>query len=439
MDKEGFGSVSLVAKGIVYAAERGAKIINMSLGTQAMPTEIPILTEAIDAIKDSTVIIAAAGNDSMETLLFAPANHPAVIAVGSVNKNEKLSKFSNRGYGTFLVAPGENIISTLPNNNYYDLSGTSMAAPHIAGIAGLLLSINPSLKPIQVKTQLRLYAGSLEKIKDKDIPSPDLRLAKAYETLAGKIAPPMQSLIVNARIKEMSKNYEEGETITADISYQNPNSLSNNKATVYFITNPKKCSFIFNFCTTWLYNYKTDIPPNKSFTFSERVPFAAETLNFKTFWPDYDTTPFIFENEKVHFFVFDEQGNAAYAALNYNMTKKPSTVECQYEIKNTSSKKTEKSLTLRSDFHIAEFSRRQYKKYGFGNKETDVIWCTSIDQIDNEIKFCNDETIVKISYSEEEKKKTLTLKLKPGKYKYYNEVWSYGGYEGTGTCEFTIK
>lgn len=138
----GSGQYEWIINGINYAVEQKVDIISMSLGG---PSDVPELKEAVkNAVKNGVLVICAAGNegdgDERTEELSYPAAYNEVIAVGSVSVARELSEFSNANKEIDLVAPGENILSTLPNKKYGKLTGTSMAAPHVSGALALIKS-----------------------------------------------------------------------------------------------------------------------------------------------------------------------------------------------------------------------------------------------------------------------------------------------------------
>jgi len=157
LDRNGSGSDSSVAAGIRYAAKLGAKIINLSLGG--------VYSRAIDSAIDyarsiGSIIIAAAGNESAAVPGY-PARFSStdsnVISVGAFNSSRSLASFSNRvgNSGSVQVdAPGVGIYSTYMGGGYATLSGTSMATPHVAGLAALILSANPTLTSRELRELL---------------------------------------------------------------------------------------------------------------------------------------------------------------------------------------------------------------------------------------------------------------------------------------------
>jgi thermitase len=137
LDASGNGSLADIADGIRYAADQGAEVINLSLGCDCSTTT---LKNAVDyAWNKGSVVVAAAGNDGVSTT-FEPASYANVIAVGAVDSNDRRASFSNYGSWVDVTAPGVDIAATVPNNGYSYMSGTSMASPHVAGLAGLLAS-----------------------------------------------------------------------------------------------------------------------------------------------------------------------------------------------------------------------------------------------------------------------------------------------------------
>ncbi|RAS72747.1 S8 family peptidase [Priestia endophytica] len=131
----GSGISTNIANGIVYAANQGAQVINLSLGTTQDSLTI---RNAIDyAVNRGFVVVAAAGNNGANLLTY-PAVYQNVLSVASTDENDQRSSFSNYGTWVDVAAPGSNILSTYPNSYYSYLSGTSMACPHVAGLAALL-------------------------------------------------------------------------------------------------------------------------------------------------------------------------------------------------------------------------------------------------------------------------------------------------------------
>jgi len=152
------GSYENVASGISYAADQGAKVINLSLGGLS---DSYTLKEAVDyAYGKGCLIVAAAGNDGTMSLRY-PARYANVMGVGSTDANDAISSFSNYGDGLSVMAPGKNIYSTLPGRVYDYLTGTSMSTPFVSGLAALVWAELPNLSCDQVRSLIERNAVDL--------------------------------------------------------------------------------------------------------------------------------------------------------------------------------------------------------------------------------------------------------------------------------------
>lgn len=135
----GSGQWSWIASGIIWAADNGAKVINMSLGGSSGSQAI---SDAVDyAWNNGVVVVAAAGNEETDAPSY-PAFYSNVIAVAATDQNDNRASFSNFGSWVDVAAPGVSILSSYIRYRppYVFMSGTSMASPHVAGLAGLLAS-----------------------------------------------------------------------------------------------------------------------------------------------------------------------------------------------------------------------------------------------------------------------------------------------------------
>jgi type VII secretion-associated serine protease mycosin len=165
LDSTGAGSTYAVAQGVIWAADHGADIINMSLGNYA---EAQFLHEAIQyAHQKGVLIIAASGNDNTDRPGY-PAAYPEVLAVAATDPGGDRAAYSNYGEYIDVAAPGTSIASTYPGSQYAALSGTSMACPHVAALASLVRAANPKLTNEEVMDVLRKSAKDLGE-KGKDI------------------------------------------------------------------------------------------------------------------------------------------------------------------------------------------------------------------------------------------------------------------------------
>lgn len=149
-----------LASGISWAWNNGADIINNSWGDQGGVFYNELYSSILDEAINNAITYGRAGKGAI--VVFASGNHsptmdyPAnsneeILTVGSIDNNGRKSMFSGYGEQLDIVAPGRNILSTITNNSIDYLSGTSMAAPHVAGVAALILSANPNLTGQEVR------------------------------------------------------------------------------------------------------------------------------------------------------------------------------------------------------------------------------------------------------------------------------------------------
>lgn len=137
-DDTGRCLASAIARGITWAVDNGARVINISL---ELTEPSPMLEEAVDhAWEKGALVIAAAGNEGSEAPIY-PAYYDNVISVAALETNGELAPLSNHGDWVDVAAPGYKIYGTLPNNTYGYKSGTSFAAAHVSGLAALLFSL----------------------------------------------------------------------------------------------------------------------------------------------------------------------------------------------------------------------------------------------------------------------------------------------------------
>ena len=182
LDSYGSGTLAAVAAGMNYAVKRGAKIMSMSLGTSGYSST---LENAIISAKNAGVLVVAAAGNSSQNTDISP-NYPSasaqdnVLAVAASNSTDTLAYFSNWGPTSVdLAAPGESILSTYLGGQYAYASGTSMATPHVAGMAAMLLAVNPTLTYGQIKSILIGTVDPLSSMTGKMISGGRANLYKA--------------------------------------------------------------------------------------------------------------------------------------------------------------------------------------------------------------------------------------------------------------------
>jgi subtilisin family serine protease len=150
LDEDGHGSDENIARGVRWAVDHGARVVNLSLEG---PAEDPALPSAIRyALRHRVVVVAAAGNDGSADRTY-PAAEALVIGVAATNPAGRLYPWSNRGRWVTVAAPGINM-SAVPGGGLFRFQGTSSAAAVVSGVAGMCLTAAPSLTPALVRRAL---------------------------------------------------------------------------------------------------------------------------------------------------------------------------------------------------------------------------------------------------------------------------------------------
>lgn len=195
----GSGSTFDVAQAIYYAVDNGAQIINMSLGVQnsQWPCSMSAIEDAFNyAASHDVLVVVASGNDGQNGV-NCPAAYDQVMAVGSTTSSDTRSSFSNYGPRLDIVAPGSTIYSTI-SGGYGYLSGTSMATPHVAGLAALIRSFDPSLSDNQVREVIQNTADDLGPAGwDQEYGYGRINAWRALESISLRSAPDQLSLFID--------------------------------------------------------------------------------------------------------------------------------------------------------------------------------------------------------------------------------------------------
>lgn len=220
-------------EGIVYAADKGAKVINCSWGGYSHSDfEQDVINYAT---AKGALVVAAAGNDASSDL-FYPASYDGVLAVGWLNTEDDTKSFAgNFGPGVDVMSPGTTILSTwrgdTNNNNllYNVINGSSMASPLVAGLAGLVFSKFPNYTPLQIAEQIRITADNV----DAQNPGYEMLLGRgrinAYRALTETGSPSVRAS--NLRLTEIGNGngiYQSGETVEVNADFTNYLATANN-------------------------------------------------------------------------------------------------------------------------------------------------------------------------------------------------------------------
>ncbi len=151
LDSTGSGDEDVVAQGILDAVKAGARVINLSLGG---PDDVLALHQALQyAQQHGALCVVAAGNDGSDGASY-PASYPEALAVGATTPDDSRADFSNYGPDVAIAAPGSQILSTVPGDDYQSMDGTSMATPYVSAAAAVIWSLHPELTAQQVRTLL---------------------------------------------------------------------------------------------------------------------------------------------------------------------------------------------------------------------------------------------------------------------------------------------
>lgn len=148
-------NASNLIQAIQSCKDAGAKVVNMSLGGGS--SNITEQTAMTNFYNGGMLLIAAAGNGGNTSLSY-PASYDAVVSVAAVDSNRNLASFSQRNAQVELAGPGVNVNSTWNNGGYNSISGTSMASPHVAGVAALVWSNHPQCTAAQIRNALNRTA-----------------------------------------------------------------------------------------------------------------------------------------------------------------------------------------------------------------------------------------------------------------------------------------
>lgn len=163
LDCSGFGSTAGVIAGVEWAVASGASVISMSLGggrSDALDSAV------LNAHMAGVVVVAAAGNDASNACLFSPAASRGAIAVGATTNSDSVASYSNAGPCVRIFAPGSDILGAYGESSSAVASGTSMAAPFVAGAAAQLRAAQPSWNSALVRSSLLCIStrGALDSV-----------------------------------------------------------------------------------------------------------------------------------------------------------------------------------------------------------------------------------------------------------------------------------
>lgn len=158
LDDQGSGYYSWIVNGIYWATDNGAEVINMSLAGSSSSTT---LQDAVNYAWNKGVVVVAASGNSGNSKRQYPAYYDKAIAVAATDQNDKKASFSTYGSWVDIAAPGVNILSTVPADSYESWSGTSMATPHVSGVAALVKAAFPNYTNAQIRNSIEQTADRI--------------------------------------------------------------------------------------------------------------------------------------------------------------------------------------------------------------------------------------------------------------------------------------
>lgn len=185
--------------GMEYAAEKGAKVINLSLGVEKSKIDDTVLKEECDRLKEKNItLVCAAGNDGMcddGEIQEVPCDYDSTIGVIATNANQQIASFSNYGTKKDIAAPGVSIYSTMNNFGYGTKSGTSMATPIVSSAVSMMYSIKPDITTEEVKTILKNTAINIQV---SDMPEMGIvNCEDALKAVGGRTRLPFSDVFLN--------------------------------------------------------------------------------------------------------------------------------------------------------------------------------------------------------------------------------------------------
>lgn len=223
MGADGDGTLGDVLEGLDWSIQNKMDIINLSL---SMNYDSELLHDMVDrAYNDGIIVISSAGNDAEkvanpEDSVYYPGKYSSVIAVSSVDQNMVRSSSSAMGPENEFSAPGVAIVSTWNSGKYAKVSGTSQAAPHVAGALAILKQEYPSMSNVQLREELRHH------IKDLGVPGRDNQYGYGMVTFANETDVQVPGEVTNLHATEITES-------SMSISFTNPSASNFSYANVY--------------------------------------------------------------------------------------------------------------------------------------------------------------------------------------------------------------
>ncbi len=213
-DPEGYAYTSTLVDGLIWAADNGASVMNMSFGSVVGSPAIRAAAQY--AMEQGALVVAASGNCGC---LDPTADTPYLVSVGATDLSDALASFSSRGDYVDLSAPGVSIYTTRSGGSYGFGSGTSFSSPLVAGVAALMFSVNPNLTPFEVRDLLESTADDLGAAGyDTSFGHGRLNAHRALLAVAGSVPDPPEDLPPTVTILTPEDGDMVSGTVAVDVS-----------------------------------------------------------------------------------------------------------------------------------------------------------------------------------------------------------------------------
>jgi len=236
LDSRGRGKASDFIAGLEWAVDNGAQIISISL--RIWNTTTYSVTDACDAAYAAGLLLVSSAGNNYGGGVTSPANHPSVMAVSAIDNADNIASFSSDGPDVELAAPGVEVYSAYRNGGYTFMDGTSMACPHVSGVAALVWASGPYVNGSAVRFQLNRKAKWLDNLNE---------MQQGNGMVYALDAVSQQDPAVNLELSRGSESYDLNDTavLTAVVSNEYGNAISSLppgafETSLYEINDPSK-------------------------------------------------------------------------------------------------------------------------------------------------------------------------------------------------------
>ncbi|MGB9701667.1 MAG: S8 family peptidase [Candidatus Kapaibacteriota bacterium] len=356
-------SLANTYEGLLYAAKMGAKVINCSWGgTSKSTTEQEVINLVINL---GATVVAAAGNNNADTP-FYPAAYDGVVSVAATDSNDTRAFFSNYNYSVDVTAPGIDIISTVPTNEYQKMMGTSMASPIATGVAAMIRMVHPEYSTLQVAEHLIATTDNIDSLNPDFVGKLGTGRVNALKAVTSLF--PKHILVKSIEFNDGNNNliFENNENCSINLNFANNlNDINNLRIYVRALGNsditfnPKVIEyglFLTNF-EVKLKNVFAFKLPNFN-TFDEKIEFEftfydGDTLITRSISKLFVNPSYLNFNNNFVITTFNSKGNIGFNDYPFNEQG------VGFIYKNSANVLYEGSLMISSDTLLADVARNE--------------------------------------------------------------------------------